>query len=108
MAFKKGQSGNPEGRPKGATEQVTIGGLLEALKAQANGKNYEQLLVEDFLKARNNNDTQLTVKYHNLILNKVMGTINKVEITDSQENIESKSIAFAEALAKFTGIKGDK
>ena len=96
------------GRPKGSTEFITIDKLLTELKSQSGGKPYEHLLVEDFIKARTNNDTQLTVKYHNLILNKVMGTINKVEITDSQENIESKSIAFAEALAKFTGIKGDK
>jgi hypothetical protein len=96
------------GRKKGSTEFITIDGLLEELRTQAGGKPYEALLVEDFLQARGRNDTQLTVKYHNLILNKVMGTINKVEITDSQENIESKSIAFAEALAKFTGIKTDK
>jgi hypothetical protein len=90
------------GRPKGSTEQVTIGGLLATLKAQSNGKNYEDLLVEDFLKARNNNDSQLTVKYHNLILNKVMNTIAKIEVTDSQDQIEAKKLAFAEALAKLT------
>jgi hypothetical protein len=95
------------GRPKGSTEQVTIAGLLQTLKDQSNGKNYEQLLVEDFLQARNRGDTQLTVKYHNLILNKVMIAMAKVEVTDSQENIEAKQVAFAEALAKLTGIKKD-
>ena len=90
------------GRPKGSTEQVTIGGLLATLKAQSNGKNYEDLLVEDFLKARTNGDSQLTVKYHNLILNKVMNTIAKIEVTDSQDQIEAKKLAFAEALAKLT------
>lgn len=92
------------GRPKGSTEQVTIDGLLATLKTQAKGKKYEDLLVEDFLKARANNDTQLTVKYHNLILNKVMNTIAKIEVTDSQDQIEAKQLAFAEALAKLTGI----
>jgi hypothetical protein len=92
------------GRPKGSTEQVTIGGLLATLKAQANGKNYEDLLIEDFLRARNNNDSQLTVKYHNLILNKVMNTIAKIEVTDSQDQIEAKKLAFAEALAKLTQV----
>tara|TARA_R110000868_G_scaffold97041_3_gene266992 strand:- start:161 stop:532 length:372 start_codon:yes stop_codon:yes gene_type:complete len=95
------------GRPKGSTEQVTIGGLLATLKKQANGKNYEDLLIEDFLKARNNNDSQLTVKYHNLILNKVMNTIAKIEVTDSQDQIEAKKIAFAEALAKLTQLPKD-
>ena len=105
---KKGGRQPGAGRPKGATEQVTIAGLLEALKAQANGKNYEQILVEDFLDARNRKDTQLTVKYHNLILNKVMVAMAKIEVTDSQEAIEAKQVAFAEALAKLTGIHGDK
>lgn len=104
---KKGRGGyRPgSGRPKGSTEQLTIGGLLESIKTQAKGRNYEELLVEDFLRARNHGDSQLTVKYHHLILNKVMGTINKVEVTDSQENLEAKQKVFAEALAKLTGLK---
>lgn len=95
------------GRPKGATEQVTISGLLEALQIQSKGKNYEELLVEDFLNARTRGDTQLTVKYHNLILNKVMNSLAKIEVTDSQDQLEQKQLAFAEALAKLTGVKKD-
>ena len=95
------------GRPKGSTSQVTIDGLLDALKAQANGKNYEDLLVEDFMKARNVGDSHLTVKYHNLILNKVMNSLAKIEVTDSAEALEAKQTAFAEAFAKLTGIKKD-
>ena len=95
------------GRPKGSTEQVTIAGLLEALQIQSKGKNYEELLVEDFLQARTRGDTQLTVKYHNLILNKVMNSLAKIEVTDSQDAIEQKQLAFAEALAKLTGVKKD-
>jgi len=104
---KKGKGGYRPGagRPKGSTEQVTIGGLLDTLKTQTKGRKYEDLLVEDFLKARTNGDSQLTVKYHNLILNKVMNTIAKIEVTDSQDQIEAKKIAFAEALAKLTGIQ---
>jgi len=48
------------------------------------------------------------MKYHNLILNKVMNTLAKVEVTDSQDAVEMKKLAFAEALAKLTGIKEDK
>lgn len=95
------------GRKKGSTEQVTIDGLLAALKEKSGGKPYEELLVEDFLGARNRADTQLTVKYHNLILNKVMTTMAKIEITEPQDAIEAKQAAFAEALAKLTGIKKD-
>jgi len=103
----KGGARKGAGRPKGSTEQVTIGGLLAALQEQSNGKNYEDILVEDFLKARTAGDTQLTVKYHNLILNKVMNSLAKIEVTEPQDAIEAKQLAFAEALAKLTGIKKD-
>ena len=102
---KRGGAKPGSGRPKGSTEQVTIGGLLAALKDKANGKNYEDLLVEDFLDARNRKDTVLTVKYHNLILNKVMVAMAKIEVTDSQETIDAKQAAFADALAKLTGLQ---
>ena len=60
------------------------------------------------IKSRLNGDSQLILKYHNLILNKVMNTLTKVEVTDSEESIESKKQAFSEALAKITGITENK
>jgi hypothetical protein len=104
---KKGGKMPGAGRPKGVGESVTIKGLLEKLQTQSGGKNYEELLVDDFLQARTRGDTHLTMKYHNLILNKVMIHLAKIEVTDSQENIDAKQIAFADALAKLTGIKKD-
>jgi len=104
---KQGGARPGAGRPKGSTDQITINGLLETLKQQSNGRNYDELLIEDFLKARSTGDTQLTVKYHTLILNKVMNTLAKIEVTDSQDQIEMKQQAFSEALAKLTGIKKD-
>ena len=95
------------GRPKGVGEHLTIRSLLETLKTKSKGKNYEDILVDDFLDARTNGDRHLTMKYHNLILNKVMVHLTKIEVTDSEETIESKQLAFAEAFAKLTGIKKD-
>jgi hypothetical protein len=102
---RKGGARPGAGRPKGSTEQVTIGRLLETIKAQAKGKDYEEILVEDFLRARNSGDSHMTVKYHNLILNKVMNNLAKIEVTESEDLVEAKQLAFAEALAKLTGIK---
>ena len=93
------------GRPKGGTNQVSVNGLLEALEKKTNGTNYETILMEDFINARNDNDKQLVIKYHNLILNKLMTHVSKIEITDSQDAIEMKQKAFTEALAKLAGIK---
>jgi len=104
---KRGGARPGSGRPKGSTEQVTIDGLLLELKSKSGGKPYEALLVEDFMGARSSGDTQLTVKYHNLILNKVMNSLAKIEVTDSADAVEMKQQAFAEALAKMTGLKKD-
>ena len=101
---KNGGARPGAGRPKGSRDQITIKTLLEQLHTQSGGRDYEELLVADFLQARNDNDKQTVIKYHNLILNKVMSTIAKVEVTDSQEAIDAKKLAFAEALAKLTGV----
>jgi len=102
---KKGGARPGAGRPKGGTNQVSINSLLESLEKKTNGKRYEEILMEDFIKARTNNDSQLVIKYHNLILNKLMTHVTKIEVTDSQETIDAKQLAFSEALAKLTGIK---
>jgi hypothetical protein len=101
----KGGARPGAGRKKDGRNQISVGGLLEALEIKAGGKPYEELLVNDFLQARQNNDSQLVIKYHNLILNKVMTNMQKIEVTDSTEAIEAKKVAFAEALAKLTGLQ---
>ena len=101
----KGGARKGAGRPKGGTNQVSVNGLLEALEKKTNGNNYETILMEDFINARNSKDHQLVIKYHNLILNKLMTHISKIEITDSQDTIDMKQKAFTDALAKLAGIK---
>jgi hypothetical protein len=95
------------GRKRGSKNAVTIENLLAQVAVKNNGRDYEQLLVEDFMAARAANDTQLMLKYHNLILNKVMHNLNKVEVTDSEDTVEAKKQAFAAALAKLTGIAAE-
>jgi hypothetical protein len=34
-----------------------------------------------------------------------MNTLAKIEVTDSEDAIQAKQLAFAEALSKLTGIK---
>jgi hypothetical protein len=101
----KGGAGRGQGRPKGGSNSVTVKGLLDALETRTGGATYEEILMEDFVTARLNNDQQLVVKYHNLILNKLMTHVAKIEITDSQETINMKQAAFADALAKLAGHK---
>ena len=92
------------GRKKGGKNHISVDDLLTSLEARTGGNRYEDILVEDFLVARNEGDKNLILKYHNLILNKVMNNLAKIEVTDSQDAVEAKKLAFAEALAKFTGV----
>lgn len=106
----KGQHGGARpgsGRPKGTRGEITVKNLMEQVFKQSNGREYEELLVEDFMAARANNDTQLMVKYHHLILNKVMTTLARLELTEPTDAVEAKKAAFAAALAKLTGVKED-
>ena len=93
------------GRQKGSKNHVSVEELLLSLEAKSGGQRYEEILVDDFLTARNENDKNLILKYHNLILNKVMNTLAKIEVTDSADAIQAKQLAFAEALSKLTGVK---
>jgi hypothetical protein len=93
------------GRKLGSKDAITISGLLDQVFTQAQGRDYEELLIEDFMKARLNNDSATIIKYHNLILSKVMNSLAKVEVTDSTDAIAAKQLAFADALSKLTGVK---
>lgn len=102
---KRGGARPGGGRPKGSKSHITIAGLLDQVQKQTKGQDYEALLIQDFLEARDSHNKDLLLKYHNLILNKVMNSLAKIEVTDSADALESKKLAFANALAKFTGIE---
>ena len=93
------------GRKKGSVMHMSVTSLLGEVFNQTRGNNYEQLLIQDFLDARNGNDKQLLLKYHNLILNKVMNSLARIEVNEGADAVESKKQAFAEALAKLTGLQ---
>jgi len=107
----KGKNGGARpgaGRKPGSKNTITIEGLLAQVQSQSNGEDYEALLIQDFLAARYSDDKQLLLKYHNLILNKVMNSLAKIEVTDSADAVEAKKLAFADALAKLAGINDAK
>jgi hypothetical protein len=111
QAKTKGKNGGARpgaGRKPGSKSHITIEGLLTQVQNQTRGQDYEALLIQDFLDARNGHNKELLLKYHNLILNKVMNTLAKIEVTDSEDAVEAKKLAFAEALSKLTGIENAK
>ncbi len=90
------------GRPKGSRDRVSILSLLETLEQKANGQSYEELLVEDFLNARAEGDRQTVMKYHHMMMNKLIADKNEVTIQDSEDTIELRRRAFMEAITTLS------
>lgn len=101
---KRGGARKGAGRPRGARNRVTVQDLLEAIDTQT-GQSYEALLVSDFIAARQGNDNHLIHKYHTLISNKILSTLNTVEMTDTADAVAQKQAAFAAAIAQITGTE---
>ena len=95
------------GRPRGTRNKITVQDLLGAIETHA-GQGYEELLVTDFLAARQGNDNHLVHKYHNLISGKILSTLATVEVTDSEDVLATKQAAFAQAIAQIAGISTNK
>ena len=92
------------GRKPGSKDNVTIKHLLEVLDAKSGGQSYEELLVEDFLTARLNNDTQLMLKYHNLLGNKLFTTLNQIEMVNTEDVVTAKQAAFTDAMSRLAAL----
>jgi len=90
------------GRPKGTTDRVTIAGLLAAIE-DTTGKEYVDILAEDFARARAT-DRNLTAKYHHLLSSKLMNSLQTVEVVESADAVDAKQAAFQEALAKLASL----
>ena len=107
-AAKWGGARANAGRKPGTKNHISVADLLASLTARTGGQRYEDLLVDDFLAARNEGNKDTVIKYHNLILNKVMNTLAKIEVEDSADAVAAKQAAFALALRKFTGVTVDE
>ena len=92
------------GRPPGTSNKITVQGLLDEIRQRSGGQDYTELLVEDFLEARLNQDRQLAHKYHTLISGKVLAERLDIEVNDTGEMVQARREAFAAALAAVAGI----
>ncbi len=92
------------GRPAGSKNKIstaTTETVLDLLYDKT-GRVYEDLLLEDFLRARSTNDS-LAHKYHSLLANKLMPDLNRIELTQDEDQLIAKQQAFAAALAAIAG-----
>lgn len=94
------------GRPKGSTALVTARTLVEAIEQQS-GKPFEQMLAEGYQHAVLNGDSRTRLEYERMILGKVVSDRVAVETDDSEDSVQTKAKAFAEAIAALT-VKDQK
>lgn len=97
------------GRPAGSKSKLNLAKAqtLVDLLYDRTGKVYEEILLEDFLNAREN-DRNLTHKYHALLANKLMPDLNQIEISNTTEDIDAKQKAFSEALEALSKLHKPK
>ena len=86
------------GRPKGSTALITARTLVEAIE-QESGKPFEQMLAEGYQDAVLNGDTKTRLEYERMILGKVVSDRVAVETDESEDSVQAKAKAFAEAMA---------
>jgi hypothetical protein len=105
----RGGARDGAGRPAGSKNKVskaTVQTVLDLLYDKT-GRVYEDLLLEDFLQARVNN-SNLAMKYHALLSNKLMPDLNSIELTNTELDVDLKAQAFADALAALTQTRDKK
>ena len=91
------------GRPRGSGNKISAGDLIREIQIRT-GQDYTELLVEDFLRARVQDDKNLAQKYHLLISSKVLADRIDIEVNEDEDTVTAKRTAFAAALAAVAGI----
>jgi hypothetical protein len=85
------------GRPAGTKNKLSGQSILDEVEAHL-GKPYAEQLVSNYVDAINANDTNLRFQYDKLFLSKVVADKADITITESEDAIEAKRVAFADAI----------
>ena len=91
------------GRPKGSTDKLTARLLLETCQ-QVIGKPFEVSLLEGYRDTILNGDARNRATYEKMLLDKVSSTLIEAEVTDSEDGVAAKALAFQESLAKLASL----
>ncbi len=91
------------GRPKGTTDKLTARLLLETCQ-QVIGKPFEVSLLEGYRDAIVADDRRNRAVYEKMLLDKVSSTLIEAEVTETEDGVAAKALAFQEALAKLVSL----
>lgn len=91
------------GRPKGSTNLITAKTLIEAIESES-GKPFEVMLAEGYVDTIANGDNKMRLEYERMILGKVVSDHTVIENVESEDAVQAKAAAFAEALTALTQV----
>ena len=91
------------GRPKGSTTKVRLEDLMANIEL-VTGKSYGELLALNYAQAIGRSDWNGVRDYDKAFMNKLLADKTEVVTTESEDAIQTKQRAFAEAIAQIAGI----
>lgn len=94
------------GRPKGSGNKIKLEDLLADIETATN-MPYTQRIALNYVEAIDRSDWARVENYDKAFLNKIVADRQTVEVVESEDAIEAKKAAFAEALSKLTGLSDD-
>ena len=104
-APSRGGARSGAGRPKGSTNKITMDAILQNLD-QHLGKSYAEQIAINYSSAIGRADWAGVRDYDRVLLGKVVADKLEVESTESDDQVQAKAEAFAEALMALTKVKG--
>jgi hypothetical protein len=104
-ARKKASSrGGPRkgaGRPKGSTNKIKIEDLMATIEVIA-GRPYGDLLAQNYVDAINRSDWNGVRDYDKAFMNKMIAEKVEVDVGHTEDVLQAKQAAFAQAIAAIT------
>lgn len=90
------------GRPKGSTTKVSLDDLMKNIEL-VTGKTYGEILAHNYAGAMSRSDWNGVRDYDKAFMNKLLADKTEVTTIDSEDAVQAKQQAFAEAIRQITG-----
>ena len=91
------------GRPRGSGNRVNLEDLMQDLELETN-MPFTQRLAINYQAAIVRADWGRVENYDRAFLNKLVGDRQHIEVTDSEDTVEAKRVAFVEALTALAQV----
>jgi hypothetical protein len=91
------------GRPKNSHSRLTIDRLLNSIELTA-GASFALLIAQGYHDAILSGDRRLRLEYERMLLAKLVADKVDIAVTESEDSIQAKKIAFQEAVRRFAAI----